>query len=283
MCLRKKVAFVVYYQKQNIYSFNALVAAIETEQKLEDIDIYFIRGSENLYNELEKIKDTHETTVLGISFFTTQLWEIRDLVKTLRIKYKDEVLFIAGGPHPTGDPEGTLRMGFDLVVRGEGEETLIEILINVSYNKILNEIKGIAHLDKDGKLNLNKKREWIDLNKYPPLPIKHIKYGAIEITRGCPYVCYFCQTPYILGTAPRHRTINSICNAVKLMKEYEKTDIRFITPNAFSYGSHDGKTLNLSKLEQLLIRIEKIIAPKGRIYFGSFPSEVRPEHVTDET
>jgi len=283
MCLRKKVAFVVFYQKQNIYSFNALIAAIETEHKLDDIEIYFIRGNENLYDDLEVINDSHETTVLGISFFTTQLWEISDLVKSLREKYKNKVLFIAGGPHPTGDPEGTLNMGFDLVVRGEGEETLIDILINVKNNKNLNEVKGIAYLGKDGKLILTKKRKKIDLNKYPPLPSKHIKFGAVEITRGCPYACYFCQTPYILGTVPRHRSIKSICDAIKLLKEYEKTDIRFISPNAFSYGSHDGKTLTLPILEQLLINIKEIIEPEGRIYFGTFPSEVRPEHVTEET
>ncbi|MFX1447160.1 MAG: TIGR04013 family B12-binding domain/radical SAM domain-containing protein [Promethearchaeota archaeon] len=283
MCLRKKVAFVVFYQKKNIYSFNALTAAIETQPKLDNIELYFIRGYKNLYNELEKICAKHETIVLGISFFTTQLWAISELIKSLRDKYMKKVLFIAGGPHPTGDPEGTLKMGFDLVVRGEGEETLIEILDNIKNNKNYNEVKGIAFLDSDGKLILTKKRKWIDLDKYPPLPSKHIKYGAIEITRGCPYVCYFCQTPYILGTIPRHRSIKSICDAIRIMKEYEKTDIRFITPNAFSYGSHDGKTLNLPMLEQLLINVKEIIEPEGRIFFGSFPSEVRPEHVTEET
>ena len=46
MCLRKKVAFVAFYQKQNIYSFNALIAAIETDHKLDDIDLSFIRVRE---------------------------------------------------------------------------------------------------------------------------------------------------------------------------------------------------------------------------------------------
>jgi B12-binding domain/radical SAM domain protein len=283
LALRENIAFVVFYQKQNIYSFNALIAAIETEHKLDDIEIYFIRGYENLYNDLERISDSYRKIVLGVSFFTTQLWEISDLVKSLRDKYKDKVLFIAGGPHPTGDPEGTLKMGFDLVVRCEGEETLIEILNNVKNNKSFNDVKGIAYLGKDNNLILTKKRKWIDLDKYPPLPTKHVKYGAIEITRGCPYVCYFCQTPYILGTIPRHRSIKSICDAIRIMKEYKKTDIRFISPNAFSYGSHDGKTLNLPILEQLLIKVKEIIKPEGRIYFGTFPSEVRPEHVTEKT
>jgi len=281
--LSKKIAFVIFYQKKNIYSFNALIGALETVEELDDINFYFIRGFENLDTELERICENHQKVVLGISFFTTQLWEINDLIKLLRVKYKERVLFIAGGPHPTGDPKGTLKMGFDIVVVGEGEETLIEILCNVKNNKNFDAIRGIAYFNKDKILITTKKRRWIDLDKYPPLPVKNLKFGAIEITRGCPYACYFCQTPYISGTLPRHRSIKSICDAVSVMKTYNKTDIRFITPNAFSYGSPDGKSLNIPLLEKLLIEITKIIKPKGKIYFGSFPSEVRPEHVTKET
>ena len=53
--------------------------------------------------------------------------------------------------------------------------------------------------------------------------------------------------------------------------------------NAFSYGSKDGRELNLSELENLLYSVKKLLGNKGRIFFGSFPSEVRPEHVTEET
>ena len=147
MC--RKIAFVIYYQKQNIYSFNAIIAAIETENQLDDIDFFFIRGHENLLIDLERIINSHITTVVGISFFTTQLWEISDLIKSLREKYKKDIFIIAGGPHPTGDPEGTLKMGFDLVVRGEGERTVIEILKNIKNNKKFNEVEGIAYLGKE--------------------------------------------------------------------------------------------------------------------------------------
>jgi B12-binding domain/radical SAM domain protein len=283
LALSEKIAFVAFYQKKNIYSFNALIGALETEEELEDINLYFIRGSENLDKELERICENHQKVVLGISFFTTQIWEINDLLQLLRAKYKERVLFIAGGPHPTGDPKGTLKMGFDIIVVGEGEETLIEILFNIKNNKNFDAIRGIAYFNKDKILITTKKRRWIELDKYPPLPIKNVKFGAIEITRGCPFACYFCQTPYLLGTRPRHRSIKSICNAVSFMKTYGKTDIRFITPNAFSYGSPDGKSLKLPLLENLLIEITNIIKPKGKIYLGSFPSEVRPEHVTKET
>jgi len=189
---------------------------------------------------------------------------------------------MAGGPHPTGDPEGTLKIGFNIVVIGEGEEIFIDLLLKINNKEDFREIKGIAYLE-NGVYQYTGKREPINLDDYPPFPIKDSKFGAIEITRGCPYVCYFCQTPYILGVYPRHRSIEFICKYIRIMKEENLTDIRFITPNAFSFGSSDGKSLNISKLEELLIKIREIIGQAGRIFLGSFPSEVRPEHVTEET
>ena len=124
LALCEKTAFVSFYEKKNIYSFNALIGAVETVEELDEIKYYFIRGVENLVNKLESICNNHQKVVLGISFFTPQLWKINELLKQLRDKYRKRVLFIAGGPHPTGDPEGTLKMEFDIVVVGEGEEPL---------------------------------------------------------------------------------------------------------------------------------------------------------------
>jgi len=45
---------------------------------------------------------------------------------------------------------------------------------------------------------------------------------------------------------------------VEIMYQRGIKDIRFITPNAFSYGSEDGKTLNYDKIESLLKGIRKI-------------------------
>ncbi len=281
--MRKKVVFVVYYHKNNKYSFNALIGALETEESLRDLDVYLLKNKESLYDGLKEITKRYKKIVIGISFFTTQLWETSDLITKLKKVYENKFLFIAGGPHPTGDPIGTLNMGFDIVIVGEGEETLIELLFKLKNNGEFTAIRGIAYYDDEKNYYYSGKRPLIDLNKYPPFSVKNYNFGPIEITRGCPYICYFCQTPYLLGTYPRHRTIESICKYVRIMKEEKMTDIRFITPNAFSYGSLDGKSLNIPKLKELLIQIRKILGQEGRIFLGSFPSEVRPEHVTMET
>jgi B12-binding domain/radical SAM domain protein len=281
--MQEGIAFVAYYQKQNIYSFNALIGAIETDEDLKDIAIYYIRDREKLRKDLLKIIKKHQIVVVGISFFTTQLWEINSLVNDLKKQYLDEIVIIAGGPHPTGDPLRTLMMGFDIVVIGEGEEAISDLLKAMKIYDDYKKVKGIAYLDTKNKYNYTGRRSPIDLDAYPPFPIKYTQFGAIEITRGCPYVCYYCQTPYILGTLPRHRSVDSICKYVKIMKNENLTDIRFISPNAFSYGSQDGKTLNIIKVEELLSNVRKIIGTSGKLFFGSFPSEVRPEHVTKET
>ncbi|MCG8344670.1 MAG: TIGR04013 family B12-binding domain/radical SAM domain-containing protein [Chlorobiales bacterium] len=281
--MKSNLALVLYYTKANKYSFNALVGAIETKKYFENLSIYFYGKEEELFNELGRICQKHDKTMLGISFFTTQLWDTYNYVRKIRDNHCDRLLLVAGGPHPTGDPKGTLKIGFDIVVKGEGEETLLEILEKIDRDEDLSNIKGLAFIDEKGEYHENPRRSWIDLDKYPPFSVKHEKFGNIEITRGCPYACYFCQTPQILGGRPRHRSIEKISEYVYILKERNLTDIRFITSNAFSYGSIDGKKVDISCLEELLKSVKKIILPKGRIFLGSFPSEVRPDHVIPET
>ncbi|MEO0271316.1 MAG: TIGR04013 family B12-binding domain/radical SAM domain-containing protein [candidate division WOR-3 bacterium] len=281
--MKKNYAFVIYYNKNNKYSFNALLGAIETEESLNNIKIYFIKNKKNFITEIEHIIKEHKKVIIGVSFFTTQLWDINKIVKTLREKFGKKILLISGGPHPTGDPEGTLKMGFDIVVRGEGEETIIELLKKIFNDEDFKTVKGITFFDDNGVMKFTGKREQVDLNKYHPFAIKYEKFGPIEITRGCPFACYFCQTPRIFGARIRHRNIENICKYVEYMKNKNLLDIRFITPDAFSYGSNDGKKINLLELEELLKNVKKIIKPEGRIFFGTFPSEVRPEHVNEET
>ena len=142
--MKKDTALVLYYNKQNKYSFNALVGAIETEAYFENLKIYFISQENELFSELENIIKKHEKVIVGISFFTTQLWDTHNIIKKLREKYSHKLLYIAGGPHPTGDPVGTLKIGFDIVVRGEGEETLIVLLQKIDNNEDYTTTKGIA-------------------------------------------------------------------------------------------------------------------------------------------
>lgn len=58
-------------------------------------------------------------------------------------------------------------------------------------------------------------------------------------------------------------------------------DVRFVTPSALAWGSDDGRP-SLEAIEELLSRVREAAGDGARIWFGTFPSEVRPEHVSPE-
>ncbi len=279
---KNSLCLVFFYQRINRYSINALLGALSSRELLEEIDIFLCDSEKSLFETIAKEQPNYQLVVVGFSFFTPQLPLIYSLVSKIRRNFPS-VILLAGGPHPSGAPRQSLDMGFDVVVRGEGEEVLCEILRAIFQGKnTLKEVKSIYFKEKE-KIFFTGRRPWVHLDDYSPFCESLRRFGPLEITRGCPFGCFFCQTSYMFGKEVRHRSIDTIVSYVELYVRRGMRDIRFITPNAFSYGSPDGIELNLSAIEELLKEVKRVIGYRGRIFFGSFPSEVRPEHVTKET
>lgn len=163
--------------------------------------------------------------ILIYSYFTEQRDEIVSEVTKIKGSKIKKTYMIAGGPHPTGDPEDAVRF-FDAAVIGEGEETLRELVRFVqsledfnqrdnSYYRGLDKIRGIAYY-RNGKTIVTPKRNYIDLNSYPCfLSDSNSISRPIEITRGCPHGCKYCQTPTLLGRKMRHRSVEEILKYAK--------------------------------------------------------------------
>ncbi|MCL2142162.1 MAG: TIGR04013 family B12-binding domain/radical SAM domain-containing protein, partial [Methanimicrococcus sp.] len=113
----------------------------------------------------------------------------------------------------------------------------------------------------------------VNLDCYPCFSADNI-WRPLEISRGCPHRCKFCQTPQLFGHQMRHRSVSEI---VKYAAYYD--DLRFISSNAFAYGSN-GISAKPEKIKELLSSLSKLEGK--RLFFGTFPSEVRPEFVTEE-
>lgn len=277
----KEIAAVIYQTNQNKYSFNALLGALETTKLLKEIDVYFYKDGKDNLNTLQDYINDHRKTVILFSFFTTQIWDIYTVINKIKNQYGDKLIYLAGGPHPTGMPNETLGMGFDYVLLGEGEKTINEFFRALLMNEKPDKIESIAYIGKTGEFTQNRKSIPINLNDYYPFSTQYKRFGPMEITRGCPFGCSFCQTTRIFGANVRHRKIEFIEENLDIMNYYELKDFRAVTPNALSYGSCDGKQVNLNEIYKLLMAVRKKMS--GKIYFGSFPSEVRPEHVTEES
>ncbi|MGB9133804.1 MAG: TIGR04013 family B12-binding domain/radical SAM domain-containing protein [Methanosarcina sp.] len=236
------------YSKKNSYSF-AVLSPLLPDAGFSDIPL---KG------------------IMIYSFTTRQAEKIFMEVKNAGT----DSIFIAGGPHPSGVPEETLEY-FDYVVLGEGEETLPELVKVLQEGKDPEKVKGIAYRDSGtGKVVITPKRPYVNLDTYPCFNPEKLR-APIEISRGCPWGCKYCQTPRLFGKEIRHRSIDSILRNARYYN-----DLRFIASNAFAYGS-DGVHPRFDKVEKLLSALHEI--PDKKIFFGTFPSEVRPEFVTNES
>ena len=237
------------YNNKNSYSIAALMPLVEAglaHEPKEGVMLYSFATAqaEEIYAEVSKAKANVKANV----------------------KVKLDAVYIAGGPHPSALPEEVLEH-FDFVVIGEGEETLPELLQAIEEGSDPAAVKGIAYKCR-GQVVFTEKRPAVDLDSYPPFS-KIL--APIEISRGCPWGCTYCQTPRLFGTCMRHRSIPIIAKYARHHK-----DIRFTSPNSLAYGS-DGRRPRLEKVEALL---KALAEQKKPIYFGTFPSEVRPEFVS---
>ncbi len=282
-----KVIFRVY--KDNRYSILALLAAIEQLSEIP-VETFLLYGSlkdngKALFDIIDKSDILPPFIVY--SFMSTRWNEtLREwgLIRSRQGESKGPII-IAGGPHPTGAVKQVLKAGADYVCAGEGEGSIVSLIHSLANNNARTIPSGNIYYLKDHKPAKASKGQSVPSHweEMLPFPTNPCRFSPIEITRGCPFKCKYCETPVIKGTRVRHKRLHVILDSVKLMVKNNKMDIRFITPNALSYGSRDGKEPAPDKLYELLLNIRKILPPAGRIFFGSFPSEVRPEFVTEET
>lgn len=236
----------------NKYSINTLVKAIED---IDTINIHFFRKS----TELEKYKIDKNSYIIS-SFMDFNLEE--EVVEITKIKKDIKIKAICGGPAVNEKNIKKLDT-FDFIFMGEGEEIIRNFISKKTNDRII------------------KNENEIDINYYGSISEKHKRFGSIEITRGCLYNCFYCQTPRLFGNKIRHKKLEKIIEEIEILLSNNFRDIRFITPNIAGYGSYDKKP-DLKKFAQFVYTVNKLVKGRGRVFLGSFPSEIRPEYISED-
>lgn len=276
-----RVSVLAMHVRSASVALNVVTGALDADPRTHDVDVAFARTTGDL---AAKIGASAADVVLVLwSFYSTDfraasldLARVRALVPPGR-----RVLHVAGGVHATAEPLATLRAGFDLVALGEGERTIVELVLALRDDGDPRALRGTAHLDEAGRLVSHGPGERIALDDHPPFNARHFMWNAIEVTRGCVYACSFCQTPYMFKARFRHRSVENVRGHVARMAGHGARFVRFLTPTSLSYGS-SGTEPDLPAVDALLAAVRDAIGKDGKIFFGTFPSEIRPEHVTDE-
>jgi len=232
---------------------------------------------------LSGLAEKNEVVFLLDSFLSSEVrkvfQEMRQLVKGL----PSNVILIAGGAHPSGEPLGTLKMGFDYLVIGEGEETLQELISTlILCPNSVSGIEGVARVLNGSKLDYRPRKLRVNLDDYKPY-VTHPRslHPPIEIARGCPFGCKFCQVSYLFGYRPRYRSLDSIDRIVEhYCKQFlNHVQIRLIAPNLLGYGSKTGRKPDIGAVRTL---VRTIKSHDVELFAGTFPSPIRPEFLSRE-
>ena len=160
-------------------------------------------------NALFRHIDNFRPEVIGFASLTTVLPDIKRIVNVIRRIYA-RITVVMGHIHATCFPEEVLRDGLaDIIVRGEGEYTMLEICRLIRERRSWKEVDGISYKEGPSVVN-NPDRSMIedldslplpawhlfDLDRYteaPMVAINRSRAFPIIASRGCRYRCYYCS------------------------------------------------------------------------------------------
>jgi len=163
--------------------------------------------------------------VVGIYSMVSMLEDSLTFARLMRDRCD---LLVAGGPLPSCSP-ATFLHDFDLVVVGEGEQTILDIVNAYESGLEFSSIEGLEYLHQGVAIQTPKRELQLDLDRIP-FPARELfqnqeyidhgkrRFGhsatTIMTTRGCPFSCEFCSNA-VFGATYRERSPGNVLNEVE--------------------------------------------------------------------
>jgi len=157
-----------------------------------------------------------------------------------------DVPIVWGGVHPSCQPEQTIKNDYvDIVVRGEGEITIVELMSALENGNSLDKVRGITYKDNAGKIKTNPDREFLNMDTLPfdlPYDLLNLdkyplfKHGNIDIqtSRGCPYRCGYCFNKHFNKQRYRFKSAKLVADEVEhVVDKYHIKHVSFIDDEFF--------------------------------------------------
>lgn len=279
----KKIDLAIYHNPVNRFSVAYLLYILEKEKLADHFALHYFDAPDALEKVLETTRGEERPRVFMFSFMTSILDSVIANMDALKLAAAEDKgvlknsLVIAGGPHATGDAESAVSLGFDLVFKGEGEYSWPDFLRRAVEYRAAEDFREKITAHYSSAIVADPRP--VSLDMYQPFGTLYSLTPPLEIMRGCFYNCRFCQTA---TCEIKYRSLES---AEEYFAEYRRRRYKrlsFICPSAFHYSAKSPGSLNTSAIEAML-ESASVKYGIGYIEYGIFPSESRPETITDET
>lgn len=238
-------------------------------------------------------------SVLGVY---ANLMTRSNVIEILKVAKEAGWRTLVGGPEPSAYVQEYLAAGADVVVIGEGELTLEELVptLRASAFDELHQIDGIAFRSPDGSVVRTKPRaqigdidaqpwparESIDMAKYVEVWRKHHGMGSVSLitARGCPYHCRWCSHE-VFGKTHRRRKPVSVVDELEWLIDRYQPQMAWMADDVFTI--HHGWLFQyadelkrrglklpfecISRADRLNLKVVETLAEMGcfRVWIGS--------------
>ncbi len=241
-----KIIFISFQDNSDIIGVKYLHAHLVS--KSHQSSILFI--PDNRADNLNKARDyiiSAKPDLLCCSAMSYEFRRAGDFLRVLRPKLNGGCRVIFGGIHATAEFEECLEYS-DIVVRGEGEETLVELagILEAGRQEDIAQVRGIVFKDKSGfnstpirqpvenldglafPGHLPDEMYVVDRGKIHPIqePRMYKKYAryqgtflSISSSRGCPFSCRYCSNSMLKSLygkgGVRNRSVGSVIDEIR--------------------------------------------------------------------
>jgi len=233
---------------------------------------YYWQGA----NEAEIEAEFHcrRPSIVGISSMFSVHWHAVHRVAAAAKRAVPDALVVVGGTHASAFPKiVSSDNNIDLVVVGEGEQTLYEIFTKRVQNKSLYDIAGIGYTDESGVYHATEKRKFLNLEDHPGpardlLDINryiatnysrkhamHPRRLPVVTSRGCPYNCVFCSIHSVWRNSYHTRNFKTVVDEIEwLVTKHGIREIMFWDDNLAANQHHFNAILDSIIKRHLPIR-----------------------------
>lgn len=246
-----KVLFVNPPQTASKYKFMGVIApplgiaymAGVLQENNIDVEILDASAEDMDFKDVEKELLKRKPDLVALTALTPTIGRSLETAQVVKETLPDSIV-VMGGYHPTFNFIETLEdENVDIVIRGEGEYIMLNLVQALENQSSLHDVKGIVFEDKNSKeIVVNPEAPLIqDLDELPfpalnLLPMK--KYRLLDMdthmttmitTRGCPMQCSFCSSAAMHGKKIRERSVENIVDEIEYLKtNYDIDTIAFM-------------------------------------------------------
>ena len=192
--------------------------------------------------------DSHRDAVLGVTVMPgPQTKAALPACKAVKARFP-KVPIVWGGYFPSIYPDACLNAEYvDYVVRGQGEDTLVELLAALQSGSSLDAIRGLSFRRGDGAHQHNPERLMKGPDAFPRLPYHRVnaadymiptffgrRTAVHQASIGCPFQCSFCGVIAAFGSREKFETPARTEQILRhLQTSYGADSVQFYDMNFF--------------------------------------------------